>query len=120
MACPAVAGLAALVASMNSNWSGMEIKQLIMDNVQVKDKYADIVSTSGLIDVEKTIKAAAAKDCSGSCYRDYWKGDNYCDDGNNNCGCEWDGGDCCGTENKYQAPYCTECECLDPSQASGH
>ena len=42
------------------------------------------------------------------------------DDNNNNCGCEWDGGDCCGTENKYEAPYCTECECLDPSKASGH
>ena len=30
-----------------------------MDNVQVKEKYAEFVSTSGLIDVEKTIKAAA-------------------------------------------------------------
>ena len=59
MACPAVAGLAALVASMNSTRSGMEIKQLIMDNVRVKEKYAEFVSTSGLIDVEKTIKAAA-------------------------------------------------------------
>ena len=51
---------AALVASMNINRSGREIKQLIMDNVQVKPKYAGFVSTSGLIDVEKTIKAAAA------------------------------------------------------------
>ena len=114
MACPAVAGLAALVASMNSTWSGMEIKQLIMDNVQVKDKYAEFVSSSGLIDVEKTIKAAVAKDCSGSCYRDGWKSDNWCDDGNNNCGCEWDGGDCCGDDVKTQ--YCDECLCLDPSE----
>ena len=60
MACPHVAGLAALVASMNINRSGREINQLIMDNVQVKPKYAGFVSTSGLIDVEKTIKAAAA------------------------------------------------------------
>ena len=60
MACPHVAGLAALVANMNINRSGREIKQLIMDNVQVKPKYAEFVSTSGLIDVEKTIKAAAA------------------------------------------------------------
>ena len=52
MACPAVAGLAALVASMNSTRSGMEIKQLILDNVQVKAKYAEFVSSSGLIDVE--------------------------------------------------------------------
>ena len=83
-----------------------------MDNVQVKDKYAEFVSTSGLIDMEKTIMAAAAKDCSGSCYLDYWKGDNYCDDENNNCGCEWDGGDCCGSNVNTQ--YCSACECLDP------
>ena len=42
-----------------------------------------------------------------------WKADKWCDDDNNNC--EWDGGDCCGTENKYKAPYCTECKCKDPS-----
>ena len=48
-----------------------------------------------------------------------WKEDKWCDDDNNNCGCEWDGGDCCGTENKYQAPYCTECECKDPSAKAG-
>ena len=115
MACPAVAGLAALVASMNSTWSGMEIKQLIMDNVQVKDKYAEFVSSSGLIDVEKTIKAAVAKACSStSCGSPDWKGDNWCDDENNNCGCEWDGGDCCGDD--VRTKYCQECLCLDPKQ----
>ena len=75
MACPAVAGLAALVASMNINRSGSEIKQLIMDNVQVKSKYAGFVSTSGLIDVEKTIKAAAPPPSAG-CGSPHWKGNN--------------------------------------------
>ena len=28
--------------------------------------------------------------CSGTCYNYGWKGDNFCDDENNNCGCEWD------------------------------
>ena len=25
-----------------------------------------------------------------------YKGDNFCDNENNNAGCDWDGGDCCG------------------------
>ena len=40
-------------------------------------------------------------------------GDNYCDDENNNEGCGWDGGDCCGDNVNTQ--YCSACECLDPN-----
>ena len=40
-----------------------------------------------------------------------WQGDGYCDDENNNSGCEWDGGDCCGTD--VDTTFCTECACLD-------
>ena len=43
-----------------------------------------------------------------------FKGDGYCHDFNNNAGCEWDGGDCCGTDNNY-CP-CSACECLDPDE----
>ena len=39
------------------------------------------------------------------------KGDKYCDDSNNNCVCNWDGGDCCGTVNNYK--YCNDCKYLD-------
>jgi len=52
--------------------------------------------------------------CTGSCGSPQWKGDDWCDDENNNCGCEWDGGDCCGDDVKTQ--YCDECLCLDPSE----
>ena len=38
--------------------------------------------------------------------------DGYCDDDNNNDGCDYDGGDCCGDD--VNTKYCTECECLDP------
>ena len=38
-----------------------------------------------------------------------YKGDGFCDDGNNNAGCAFDGGDCCGT--KVNTKYCTECKC---------
>merc|ERR1711962_689734 len=39
------------------------------------------------------------------------KGDGKCDDYNNNAGCDYDGGDCCGSNvNTY---YCTICECKE-------
>merc|ERR1712187_85174 len=38
-------------------------------------------------------------------------GDKFCDDNNNNAGCNWDKGDCCGPDNKYK--FCTECKCKD-------
>ena len=49
--------------------------------------------------------------------------DNHGDDGddgddtndqNNNAGCDWDGGDCCGEE--VSTLYCTVCECLEESE----
>ena len=42
-----------------------------------------------------------------------WIGDNYCDDATNNEECEWDGGDCCGSN--VNTNYCTICECIDPT-----
>merc|ERR1712032_1814229 len=63
-------------------------------------------------------KAAVVKKCSGKCKTPAWRGDKRCDDGNNNCGCGWDAGDCCGKSgDKYQYDYCTVCKCLDPSKA---
>ena len=50
----------------------------------------------------------------GDCGFSNWKGDNYCDDDNNNAGCAWDGGDCCGDDVNTQ--YCSACECLDPNE----
>ena len=44
----------------------------------------------------------------------YWVGDGYCDDLNNNEGCEWDGGDCCNNDNDSWNLYCTACECREP------
>ena len=37
-------------------------------------------------------------------------GDNYCDDINNNLGCNYDGGDCCGPN--VNKAFCQECLCL--------
>ena len=52
----------------------------------------------------------------GICQKLGWKGDGNCDDMNNNAGCNWDGGDCCGTENNYS--YCKKCQCLDCTYVS--
>merc|ERR1712032_1762500 len=60
---------------------------------------------------------AQTNDCpktDGFCKKPNWKGDKNCDDKNNNCGCDWDGGDCCGKKNNYK--YCQTCACLDPEQ----
>ena len=55
--------------------------------------------------------------CYDTCYKESWKGDGSCDDYNNNCGCEWDGGDCCG--NDVNIDWCSDCQCLDPNANSG-
>ena len=45
------------------------------------------------------------------CVHPQWIGDSFCDDGNNNQGCDFDGGDCCG--NYVKKHYCEKCECID-------
>ena len=54
--------------------------------------------------------------CSRACFVTKWAGDGNCDDQNNVCGCDWDGGDCCGTKKNVQ--YCTHCGCRDPKHNS--
>ena len=54
---------------------------------------------------------------SGACYQPSWLGDGYCDDSTNSEVCQYDGGDCCGSNVNSQ--YCSECLCLDPSGSGG-
>merc|ERR1712037_829214 len=56
--------------------------------------------------------------CSQKCGSPAWTNDGICDDDNNNCGCGWDKGDCCGDSGKQdQKKYCKVCKCLDPKDA---
>ena len=58
--------------------------------------------------------------CSGACGAAAYKGDGFCDDNNNNCGCDWDQGDCCGKSGKSkQFSYCSTCACVDPDMQDG-
>merc|ERR1712062_838401 len=50
---------------------------------------------------------------SSGCENNDWVGDNYCDDGNNNAGCNYDGGDFCG--DNVNDKYCDICQCLEGS-----
>ena len=61
MATPHVAGLAALVLSIRDDLSGEQVKKYIMDNVQKKDQYSELVRSGGLLDVGKTIRAVINK-----------------------------------------------------------
>ena len=65
MACPYVSGLAALIMSMRGNLNGAQVKKLIEDNVQVKSQFKGLVTTGGLIDIDKTISAVISGDTSG-------------------------------------------------------
>ena len=44
-------------------------------------------------------------------------GDDYCDDENNNAECQFDNGDCCGSN--VNIIFCTECQCLSDEGSIG-
>ena len=70
----------------------------------------------GLNNCPNSLGFAFGIDCcsdSSGCEDISWISDNYCDDGNNNAACVWDGGDCCGIN--VNIDYCSACECLDPN-----
>merc|ERR1712032_1233742 len=59
--------------------------------------------------------------CKGSCGAAKYQVDGNCDDNNNNCGCQYDGGDCCKKSLKkpINKKYCKQCKCLDPKNQPG-
>lgn len=81
------------------NWDGGDCCGSTNENIYCTECECKDVAYDGLI-------------CHAACEAQAWAGDSFCDDGNNHCGCDWDGGDCCGA-GKHDT-YCTACECLDP------
>ena len=79
----------------------------------------DAIGMAVIVVVTSTIPSTYCDACEcldpsqlGGCGVPKYKGDNFCDDENNNVGCDYDGGDCCG---KINDTYCNICQCLDPS-----
>merc|ERR1712048_588190 len=61
--------------------------------------------------------APACDKVKNKCGAPKYKGDKNCDDENNNCGCDYDGGDCCAKSvagGVVKKSYCKACQCLDP------
>merc|ERR1711981_1147029 len=85
------------------------------ENGQVKTKWC---KECKCVDPKNQDEGEAAPTCEAINY----KGDGNCDDGNNNEGCEYDGGDCCENTvmkdgqktGKVKTKWCKECKCLDP------
>jgi len=75
--------------------------------------YSNCPETCGFCEEATTIPTTSSTTTVAGCAKPNWKGDNWCDDENNNEGCEWDGGDCCGAN--VRTKYCKKCECLDPA-----
>jgi len=51
------------------------------------------------------------------CNSPEWANDQFCDDENNNADCNWDGGACCANNASGWDDWCTDCECLEPSDS---
>merc|ERR1712151_317913 len=63
----------------------------------------------------KECKCKDPNGCKGTCKFPNYKGDGNCDDENNNCGCAYDGGDCCAKTlgKAIVKSYCKQCKCID-------
>ena len=60
-----------------------------------------------------TITITTTKIPGGSCGSPKFANDIYCDDENNNAGCNFDGGACCNRYTSKWNQYCTDCQCLE-------
>ena len=65
MACPLVAGAAAMVWSQHPNWNYLQVKQALMDSVDPLPTLAGKVYTGGRLNVQKALQMRPAAQASG-------------------------------------------------------
>ena len=65
MACPHVSGMAAILYAIKPELTAVEVKDLILTNVQKRTQYRDMVASGGLLDVFKTIANIDKKPTAG-------------------------------------------------------
>ncbi len=54
---------------------------------------------------------------SSACLTADWINDTFCDDENNNEKCQFDGGDCCQSNQTIDCTYCIDCVCNETLQS---
>jgi len=79
-------------------------------------KVLDWVKSNMGCGTTSTTTTSTTTPASSQCAVPSWQGDGYCDDANNNPECNYDGGDCCGTD--VNDTFCEVCQCLDPNFAT--
>merc|ERR1711881_803704 len=91
----------------------------IVEEEAVEDQTGTTTTTSvtTTTSITTTTTTTTTQAPAPSCGQEKYKGDGYCDDDNNNAGCEFDGGDCCEKSlgGPLKTDYCKECKCLDPN-----
>ena len=70
----------------------------------------------GIVSLALTKTTQTVTSTTFACGYPNWQGDKVCDDMNNNAGCDYDGGDCCG--NFVDKSHCRLCQCLDPTHTT--
>ena len=78
-------------------------------NDQMISQASRVSAIFNLLVLAPTVTASCIKTCDDLTG---WR-DGFCDDENNNCGCGWDGGDCCRTDSDNA--FCLDCLCLEPT-----
>ena len=69
-------------------------------------------ATVAILSLLLTVPVVTAEKCNTTCDSLTGWRDGFCDDENNNCGCDWDGGDCCRAHSNKK--FCSDCLCLEP------
>ena len=70
-------------------------------------KHPDFVHTGQATTTEEVTTTRGPPQCSDGGYPE-WIGDGICNDKNNNELCQWDGGDCCGSN--VDTSMCIHCD----------
>ena len=88
------------------------IENPIWDMTYLKCKCLD-PNAGGSTTTKTTTKKTTTFASTDGCGSPQYANDRWCDDENNNIGCNWDDGACCG--DNVDKEFCTLCECHDPN-----
>ena len=75
--------------------------------------YESSISSSGTTPTPFTTSGSGATNEGGCESSAVFLGNGFCEDEYNNEGCQFDGGDCCGSN--VNTSECKKCQCLDPA-----